>query len=112
MSLLDRGLEIKTPDQIALMRRAGLLVGETLELLRAAARPGVTTGDLDRLPQGNIPSPRGVPSVPWYGHPTLPAHDLRVGERRGRARHPRVPRARRRRRDLHRLRCHRRGLAR
>ena len=29
----DRGIELKTPDQIAVMRRAGLLVGETLELL-------------------------------------------------------------------------------
>ena len=35
MSLLDRGIQIKTPEQIAGMRRAGLVVGETLELLRS-----------------------------------------------------------------------------
>ena len=34
----DRGVEIKTPEQIALMRGAGLVVGETLELLRAGGR--------------------------------------------------------------------------
>ncbi len=47
----NRGLEIKTPAQIDKMRVAGLLVGETLELLRASARPGVTTGELDEIPQ-------------------------------------------------------------
>ena len=40
MGFRDRGLEIKTRDQIDLMRVAGRLVGETLELLRAATRPG------------------------------------------------------------------------
>ena len=73
MGLLDRGLEIKTTDQIVLMRRAGLLVGETLELLREAARPGVTTGDLDRLAEENIRSHQGVPSFLGYGHPPFPA---------------------------------------
>jgi methionyl aminopeptidase len=43
MGFRDRGIEIKTPEQIDLMRVAGRLVGETLELLRAAVRPGVTT---------------------------------------------------------------------
>jgi methionyl aminopeptidase len=73
MALLDRGLEIKTPDQIALMRRAGLLVGQTLELLREAAGPGVTTGQLDRLAEENIRSHGGVPSFLDYGHPPFPA---------------------------------------
>ena len=36
MGLRDRGVEIKTPDQIAKMRVAGLLVGRTLEVLREA----------------------------------------------------------------------------
>ena len=42
MGCLDRGVEIKTPEQIDVMRRAGLVVGRTLELLRGAVRPGVT----------------------------------------------------------------------
>ena len=73
MGLLDRGLEIKTPDQIDLMRRAGLLTGETLELLRAACRPGITTGELDALAEDNIRSHGGVPSFQGYGYPPFPA---------------------------------------
>ena len=46
------------------------------------------------------------------GLPRLPRLDLRLGQRRGRARHPGRPGPRRRRRRLHRLRRHRRRLAR
>ncbi|MFZ2014101.1 MAG: type I methionyl aminopeptidase [Nocardioides sp.] len=73
MALLDRGLEIKNSHQIGLMRQAGLLVGQTLELLREAAGPGVTTGELDRLAEENIRSHGGVPSFLGYGHPPFPA---------------------------------------
>jgi methionyl aminopeptidase len=72
MGLLDRNLEIKTPEQIDLMRRAGLLVGETLELLREAAKAGVTTGELDRLAEQNIRDHGGVPSFLGYGYPPFP----------------------------------------
>ncbi|HEX7127642.1 MAG TPA: type I methionyl aminopeptidase [Thermodesulfobacteriota bacterium] len=45
-----RGLPIlKNADQIAKMRRAGAIVATILERLREAARPGVTTQDLDRI---------------------------------------------------------------
>lgn len=73
MAFRDRGLEIKTPEQIELMRVAGRLVGETLELLRAAARPGITTGELDRLAETNIRDHGGVPSFLGYGVPPFPA---------------------------------------
>jgi methionyl aminopeptidase len=73
MGLLDRSLEIKTPEQIDLMRVAGLLVGETLELLRAAAKAGVTTGELDAIAEDNIRSHGGTPSFLNYGHPPFPA---------------------------------------
>jgi methionyl aminopeptidase len=73
MGLLDRHLEIKTPEQIGLMRRAGLLVGQTLELLREATRAGVTTGELDRLAEDHIRSRGGVPSFKGYSHPPFPA---------------------------------------
>ena len=43
MGWRDRHLEIKTPEQLLLMRRAGLVVGRTLATLREAVRPGVTT---------------------------------------------------------------------
>lgn len=73
MGFRDRGVEIKTPEQIAVMRRAGLLVGETLELLRASVRPGVTTGELDAIAEDHIRSKGGVPSFKGYSHPPFPA---------------------------------------
>jgi methionyl aminopeptidase len=68
----DRGVEIKTPEQIDLMRKAGLLVGVTLELLRGAAKPGVTTGELNAIAEDNIRKHGGVPSFLGYGHPPFP----------------------------------------
>jgi methionyl aminopeptidase len=69
MAFLERGVEIKTPEQIALMRKAGMLVGETLELLRSSVRVGITTGELDAIAEDNIRSGGGVPSFKGYGHP-------------------------------------------
>lgn len=42
-----RGVELKTPEQLRIMRRAGLVVAEAHAAVREAARPGVTTGELD-----------------------------------------------------------------
>jgi methionyl aminopeptidase len=61
-----RGVEIKTPHQIATMRRAGLVVGRTLELMRATARPGMTTGELDALAETAIRDSGAVPSFKGY----------------------------------------------
>jgi methionyl aminopeptidase len=73
MGFLDRGVEIKTPAQIDLMRAAGRLTGETLELLRGACRPGITTGELDAIAEDHIRSHGGVPSFQGYGYPPFPA---------------------------------------
>jgi methionyl aminopeptidase len=72
LGLRDRGIEIKTPDQIEKMRVAGLLVGETLELLRQSVRAGISTGELDAIAEDNIRSHGGVPSFKGYGHPPFP----------------------------------------
>ncbi len=69
----DRGVEIKTPDQIAVMRRAGLVVGRTLELLRASIRPGITTGELDVIAEEHIRGSGAVPSFKGYAQPPFPA---------------------------------------
>ncbi|MDP3892894.1 MAG: type I methionyl aminopeptidase, partial [Nocardioides sp.] len=62
MVFRDRGVEIKTPEQIAHMRRAGLVVGRTLELMRSSVRVGVTTGELDTIAEDAIRSAGAVPS--------------------------------------------------
>ncbi len=66
----DRKLEIKTPDQVAVMRRAGLVVGETLGVLRDAVAPGVTTGELDALAEAHIRSLGATPTfLGYHGFP-------------------------------------------
>lgn len=66
MRLLDRGIEIKSRDQIAAMRRAGLVVGETLELLRSSVRAGISTGELDAIAEDRIRSAGASPSFLGY----------------------------------------------
>lgn len=73
MAFRDRGIEIKTREQIDLMRVAGRLVGETLELLRGAVLPGVTTRELDTLAETHIRDHGGIPSFKGYSQPPFPA---------------------------------------
>ncbi len=59
-------IQMKTAEQVELMRAAGLLVGRTLELLRDAVKPGITTLDLDTLAERHIRDNGGVPSFKGY----------------------------------------------
>jgi methionyl aminopeptidase len=68
----DRGVEIKTPEQIVKMRAAGLVVGETLDLLRRTAKAGMTTSELDAVAEDNIRSSGATPSFQDYGYPPFP----------------------------------------
>jgi methionyl aminopeptidase len=43
------GIQLKTPAQVRQMRRAGLVVADALEQMRAAVAPGVSTADLDAI---------------------------------------------------------------
>ena len=47
--MFGRGIEIKTPEQVALMRRAGLVVAHALAAVRETVAPGVTTAELDAV---------------------------------------------------------------
>lgn len=63
-------IQIKTWDEILLMRQAGLVVGRTLEKLRAAVAPGVSTEDLDDLALECITGEGAEPSFLGYrGYP-------------------------------------------
>ena len=59
-------VEIKTRDQILVMREAGLVVARTLELLRDSVAPGVTTAELDAIAEESIRSQGAVPSFLGY----------------------------------------------
>jgi methionyl aminopeptidase len=61
-----KALDVKTPDQIRKMRVAGVVVGETLELIRGQAGDGMTTGDLDRTAEEYIRSRGATPSFLGY----------------------------------------------
>src|SRR4051812_33395832 len=71
MGWRDRGIEVKTPEQVAARRKAGLVVGRTLEVLRAAVRPGVTTAELDAIAEDAIRTAGATPS--FLGYQGFPA---------------------------------------
>lgn len=62
----ERGIEIKSAEQLDGMRRAGLVVGRTLETLRAAVRPGVSTAELDAVAEEQIRGSGASPSFLGY----------------------------------------------
>jgi methionyl aminopeptidase len=63
-------IQYKSPEQLLLMRAAGLLVASTLARLREAVAPGVSTADLDALAEEHIRGGGGIPSFKgYYGYP-------------------------------------------
>jgi methionyl aminopeptidase len=63
-------IQYKTPEQLRLMRAAGLVVAEALRRMRAAVAPGVSTAELDRLAEETIRDAGAVPSFKgYYGYP-------------------------------------------
>ena len=56
----------KTPKEIDVMRRAGRVVAETLDILRDAVRPGVTTHRLDEIAEREIRARGAIPSFKGY----------------------------------------------
>lgn len=63
-------IQYKTPEQIAKMRAAGLVVADTLARLRAAVVPGISTAELDAMAEQSIRSVGAVPSfLHYHGYP-------------------------------------------
>jgi len=56
----------KSRAEIDKMRRAGRIVAEVLALLEEALRPGVSTGELDRLAERHIRDAGAIPSFKGY----------------------------------------------
>jgi methionyl aminopeptidase len=87
-------IEIKTPEQVAAMRRAGLVVARTLRVLREAVRPGISTADLDELAEREIRGAGATPSfLGYHGYPAtictspnevivhgIPSPDAKLGD--------------------------------
>ncbi len=61
-----RGIELKQPDELRTMRRAGLVVADALDAVAAAVKPGVQTAELDRVAADAIRSGGAEPSFLGY----------------------------------------------
>jgi methionyl aminopeptidase len=63
-------MSVDTPEQLRGLRRAGRVVARTLEIVKAAVAPGVTTGELDRIAADYL-AQQGARSGPilTYGYP-------------------------------------------
>jgi methionyl aminopeptidase len=59
-------IQIKSRDQLAVMREAGLVVGRTLQRLTEEVRPGISTADLDAIAEDSIRSAGATPSFKGY----------------------------------------------
>ena len=65
-----RRIEIKNTDQILRMRRAGMVVAQIHQALRAECRPGITTAELDQVSAAVIARMGAQPSFLGYeGYP-------------------------------------------
>ena len=65
-------ITLKTPQETAKMREAGRIVAEMLAACRSAVRPGVTTGELDRIAAEVLKRRGATSNFKGYGVPVLP----------------------------------------
>lgn len=66
-------VSIKSAHDIEKMRIAGRLAAEVLEMIEEHVKPGVTTGELNRLCHHHIVEvQQGTPATLNYGHPPFP----------------------------------------
>ncbi len=65
-------IQLKSSEQIALMREAGLVVARALAAMRSAAAPGVSTADLDAVAREVLRDAGATPSfLNYYGFPAV-----------------------------------------
>jgi methionyl aminopeptidase len=73
MRHLREHVELKSLDEIGLMREAGLVVARALVAMRDAVEPGVTTRDLDAIAREILSDEGATSSFLNYGFPPYPA---------------------------------------
>jgi len=65
-------ITIKSPEQIAKMRQAGRVVAEMLQACADAARPGLTTNDLDKVARGVLAKRKAKSNfLGYHGYPAV-----------------------------------------
>ena len=72
MRAMAERIELKTTDQIAMMREAGLVVARALEAMRTAVAPGVSTADLDAIGRDVLAAAGASSSfLGYHGYPAV-----------------------------------------
>jgi len=61
-----RGIHVKSPDEIEIMRQAGRIVATVLKEISELVKPGMTTADLDAYAERRIREMGAVPSFKGY----------------------------------------------
>ncbi len=67
--MVNKDISIKSENELALMREAGKLNAKTLEAVREAVRPGVTTSELDKIAESLIRENNAEPVFKGYPGP-------------------------------------------
>lgn len=63
-------IRLKSPEEIQIMRDSGRILFNCLEMLEKNCRPGITTGELDKLAEEFIRDHEGIPTFKGYqGYP-------------------------------------------
>jgi methionyl aminopeptidase len=69
---LPERIQLKSPEQIATMRTAGLVVARALAAMRAAVAPGVSTADLDDVARSVLDEAGATASfLGYHGYPAV-----------------------------------------
>jgi methionyl aminopeptidase len=67
---MEKSVETKTADELATMRRAGAVVGDILVLLSGLIKPGMTTGQIDRIAREELKKRGAKPAfLNYHGFP-------------------------------------------
>ena len=64
--IVPRPINIRSAEELKLMREAGQVVGRVHQMVREDARPGITTAELDRRAEAIVKDAGGIPSFKGY----------------------------------------------
>ncbi len=67
---MEKAVEVKSREELAIMRRAGAVVADILALLSGLVRPGMTTGEIDQIARDELRKRGAKPAfLNYHGFP-------------------------------------------
>jgi methionyl aminopeptidase len=66
-------ITIKSDEEVHVMREAGRVVGQTLQILKDAVKPGLVVKELDKIVRKEYAKRGVIPTFLGYAHPPYPA---------------------------------------